>query len=141
MLLSGTVYGLSCLDGPTMYIGSTLKPIAQRMQMHWGSHVRGMSPVHIWMRQLDSKDHLTVRILAEVEPDQAKTVEVERIAEHSQWLLDEFRLLSLNVVYNPYRWRMDTLLKPIDGPFQFGERVSPYKFAAAKHLQPTGGAR
>ena len=130
---TGTVYALSCLNGPLLYVGATYTNLEARIKSHWGDATFGQSPVHKWMRQLKEHRDLTVSVMVTVEDSEEShrrdcmlwRCEREFIKRVAVNVLETYHLLSLNVSGSPHR------LHPYVYRDQFrqvrcAETVSPY---------------
>jgi len=138
---TGTVYALSCLDGPMVYVGATYCSIDDRIKVHWRQS--GLThPIYRWLRQLKNRDDLQVMILETVSdhedtPRQQCILwkrEADLIKQVATDLLQSHSVLSLNVSKSPYR-----LLSPQRGEafrhLRCAETISPYELNVAKAVK------
>lgn len=105
-----TVYALSCKDGPPVYVGSTEKPLQQRIDCHWHHAKKFTRPLQVWLNKLESPDDLTITTLATVSSSlkflhEVELLKVERtcVYEVACRVLRWTGIVTLNTQYSPFR--------------------------------------
>lgn len=125
------VYGLSCLDGPVLYVGATTKEIGHRISEHWGLKNSGLSPVNVWLRKFNSKSDLKAVVLHASEKCSLKYKELSEIRSRAIEVWSQYRILILNVPHNPFCFGEERVnASALNGmSYRLAEHVSPYCFA------------
>lgn len=150
MVAPYSVYALSCKDGPPMYVGSTEKPIQQRIDCHWHHAKKYSRPLQVWLNNLESPDDLTVTTLATVNSSvralhEVQLLKIERtcVAEIAQQVLRWTGIVTLNTQYSPFRTSGGRRKQGVNEPaiqrflsaylcagWELAENISPYKHEA-----------
>lgn len=144
MLRTGAVYGLSCLDGPIMYVGATYEPLEVRLQWHWAAAKACLGPMQKWLLRFNCKSDLTLTVIDIVRDDDRASfsdrslwrVEASQISRIAKETYELCGAVILNVPHNPFRQSIEGIRKSFAASHQFiaPELVSPYTFAGVASL-------